>query len=677
MSAPASPGRRVRVESTFSVLGTALPALPTEALRKLLLLIPLHERMRLGEVCTAWRGMLSERSLWMALDLSGASLGMCCSEALLHAASTRALRNARSLDVSGALGEGGLSLEAVRAVAAQHPLMRTLCADELDEAALRSLLQAAPRLTELRADVHTLTTVAKALVRGDEPFAPLRTRRLRFLSGVEAPAGLNPAPFVFLNWRAFEGLVFKEPEADSEDEADAHPSRLALLELLRSLPARDPARLRGLSLPPLDLRALRLAVDAAIALQMQSLSLDCGPTGGAALLTRLLRENGALRELSVVKSRLRCEAGTPAEQALADFCAALRHSKLTAFTMRSRKHYVEADGRVFCALATALAGHAKLQALHLGVPLRQQRGAADPRVPPPAGVAAALAGLASAAALTELNLHGCFFTDDEVAPFLAALAAGAAPRLRSLDLRTAQLSSDFVRDVVTPALLAAACHGLETVRLSVPLEPLKTRCANDDALDGLERAVAAVAAARGDRFVFRAQHLPLCVAQRGDIDNQAPLPQALRAPGLKRAILGGGFAAAPASSGGEAAALLRALVAHPTLEALTLEGNFSRAAEVVGAALGDIIAADAPLETLRIVGCDLGDTGMGPLMAALHRNTRLRVLECRFNEFSPAFAREKLLPAVSANTGLLELSAENRLWNSEGVGAAMAWVARA
>jgi uncharacterized membrane protein len=329
---------------------------------------------------------------------------------------------------------------------------------------------------------------------------------------------------------------------------------------------------------------------------------------------------------------------------------------------------------VFCALAAALAGHPTLQSLRLAVPLRALRSVStiDQQ---PVGVAAALALLFCAPALTALNVSGCRFSDVELVPFLAALTAGAAPRLRALDLGGAQLSLLFARDVVMLAVLTAASYALEELRLLAPFEPGHALSLSDEPLIGLERAVAAIAAARGERYVFRTQHLPLCVPYRGDIEGEAPLPQALRAPGLKRAILGGGFAAA--SSGGEAAAILRALVGHSTLEALTLEGKLSCAAEVVGAALGDIIAADTQLESLRIVGCELGDIGMGPLVAALHRNTRLRTLECRFNEFSPAFAREKLLPAVTANTGLLELSAENRLWNSEGVGAAMAWVARA
>ena len=95
---------------------------------------------------------------------------------------------------------------------------------------------------------------------------------------------------------------------------------------------------------------------------------------------------------------------------------------------------------------------------------------------------------------------------------------------------------------------------------------------------------------------------------------------------------------------------------------------------MVGGLLGAIVAADAPLQALRIVGCELGDVGMGPLVAALPRNTHLRALECRFNDMSAAFTRDMLLPAVRENTGLRELTAEHVLWKLDGTVAAMALV---
>jgi hypothetical protein len=151
-----------------------LPQLPLEALTNVLLRLPLDERLRLAEVCCGWRGMLSERSLWMHLDVSAASLGAACraSDALLRAGAARALRNVRSVDVSGVLrhgdgerGGGSVSVPALCDLAALNPglrVIRALCGAGADATQhgvplLRTLLAAAPRLAELHADVWTRT----------------------------------------------------------------------------------------------------------------------------------------------------------------------------------------------------------------------------------------------------------------------------------------------------------------------------------------------------------------------------------------------------------------------------------------------------------------------------------------------------------------------------------------
>jgi hypothetical protein len=58
---------------------------------------------------------------------------------------------------------------------------------------------------------------------------------------------------------------------------------------------------------------------------------------------------------------------------------------------------------------------------------------------------------------------------------------------------------------------------------------------------------------------------------------------------------------------------------------------------------------------LDVAYCDLGDAMMRPLLEALAHNTHLRSLDCRRNDTSAAFARDELLPAVRANTGLRAL----------------------
>ncbi len=105
-----------------------------------------------------------------------------------------------------------------------------------------------------------------------------------------------------------------------------------------------------------------------------------------------------------------------------------------------------------------------------------------------------------------------------------------------------------------------------------------------------------------------------------------------------------------------AAAVLGALTAHPSLRKLDVSWNNAAANAVAaaGAALAALVAANAPtLHELSLRGCYLGDAGLGPLVDALsHNNTHLRRLDCRTNDLSDAFKRNRLLPAVRANTWL-------------------------
>ncbi len=115
-----------------------------------------------------------------------------------------------------------------------------------------------------------------------------------------------------------------------------------------------------------------------------------------------------------------------------------------------------------------------------------------------------------------------------------------------------------------------------------------------------------------------------------------------------------------------AVALIDAVTAHPSLRTLNLAdyramwGNADTQRITAGAALSRLLLADASaLQTLRINRCGLGDAALGPLFDALPRNTHLRELHCCSNYMSKAFARDRLLPAVRANTSLCELHAES------------------
>jgi hypothetical protein len=105
-------------------------------------------------------------------------------------------------------------------------------------------------------------------------------------------------------------------------------------------------------------------------------------------------------------------------------------------------------------------------------------------------------------------------------------------------------------------------------------------------------------------------------------------------------------------------ALLGALTGHPSLRSLDISYNqFDEDdLEEAGALIGALVAANAPaLHKLDVSYGDLGDVGLGPLFDALPANTHLRKLSCEGNDHSDAFLRERLLPAVRANSSLREL----------------------
>ena len=109
-----------------------------------------------------------------------------------------------------------------------------------------------------------------------------------------------------------------------------------------------------------------------------------------------------------------------------------------------------------------------------------------------------------------------------------------------------------------------------------------------------------------------------------------------------------------------AAVLFSAVTSHVSLNSLSFMYNpvDPAAAHTIGAALGALVAADAPaLAILFLKGCALGDAGLGPLVDALPRNTHLHNLDVSDNDLSNEFAEQRLLPAVRANTTLRLLNA--------------------
>jgi hypothetical protein len=106
-----------------------------------------------------------------------------------------------------------------------------------------------------------------------------------------------------------------------------------------------------------------------------------------------------------------------------------------------------------------------------------------------------------------------------------------------------------------------------------------------------------------------------------------------------------------------AVTLLGAITAHRSLEDVILRRNpIGDAQDAAGAALGALVAADAPtLLILEVSECGLQEAALGPLVDALPANTHLCELVLGEVTASAAFLRERLLPAVRANTSLTNL----------------------
>ena len=116
---------------------------------------------------------------------------------------------------------------------------------------------------------------------------------------------------------------------------------------------------------------------------------------------------------------------------------------------------------------------------------------------------------------------------------------------------------------------------------------------------------------------------------------------------------------------GAARILLGALAGHPHLRALTVIGERCTDPAALGALLAAILAHDAAaLQRLFIYDNGLGDAGLAPLVDALPTNRHLSELYMSNNGMSERFVRERLLPAVRANTRLRLLRCRSSCFRS-------------
>jgi hypothetical protein len=107
-----------------------------------------------------------------------------------------------------------------------------------------------------------------------------------------------------------------------------------------------------------------------------------------------------------------------------------------------------------------------------------------------------------------------------------------------------------------------------------------------------------------------------------------------------------------------AAELLGALTAHPSVRRLDLNRNTAmRVSAQAASAVAEIIAANAPALKVLDMSCwDLGETAFGRVVDALPSNTHLRELNMWGNGMGMRFMRNRLQPALDANTSLRKLT---------------------
>jgi hypothetical protein len=226
-----------------------------------------------------------------------------------------------------------------------------------------------------------------------------------------------------------------------------------------------------------------------------------------------------------------------------------------------------------------------------------------------------------------------------VRPFAALLAdATLQPTLWSVRFIAADLQRPAVLDALVDAMLARRLPHLSLLGCTPPAAAPLARLLRGGTLTGL---VCLCTDAPGPLF---------------DATDAALMAGALRESTTLTELR---LCSANLSRDARAAdTLLRALVGHPSLRMLKLSCECPVDPVALGATLAALVAADAPvLQELDVAFLALGDAGLAPLVAALPHNRHLRVLNVATTRMTEAFARERLLPAVRANTALRKLKA--------------------
>ena len=228
---------------------------------------------------------------------------------------------------------------------------------------------------------------------------------------------------------------------------------------------------------------------------------------------------------------------------------------------------------------------------------------------------------------------------DRVAPFADALTdAALQPELWSVQVRDANTAQTAVMGALVDAVLARGLHALTLYDCTPPAAAPLARLLAGERLKRL-----ALMNSPPDVALF-------------DEAGAGLVADALRAnTTLEHFRL---VATGLCRDTRAAQAVLGALTGHRSLNTLMLKCERPADPAAMAAALAAIVAADAPsLQVLDIHSFEFSDDCLAPIVAALPSNRHLRELDIAHDHMSEAFARDCLLPAVRANTGLRKLVA--------------------
>ena len=400
-------------------------------------LLPVDARACAACVSRAWCSALADWQLWTRLDLSPSSgVRVFVNDTVLLGATAKARSQLVALDVSDC---EYLSRDALLTAVRTHggTLRELRCGasvdtyQTLDTDALRRLLQAAPLLTVCEAALLGACNVpeVRRMLRGEPPFEQLRLRALcvNFVSGHrrtrEETANSRSVAVI--------GLA-------AELGTHAWLKQLALINAYKNDHSADEDAVDDASATA----AIDAVVDAALVRGLESIRfVDCKLIPDFLPALARLVNGGTLTSLTIVQHHYMFDAPS-----MALFADAVRASSaLTTLVMCGL--VVHGESERIPVLLGALTGHHSMRTLCILGHFNGQPCGTDEM----GGTLGALVA-ANARALTELDVSQMRLGDAVVRPLLDALAVNT--HLRVLNISDNDLSADFSRDVLLPAIHA-------------------------------------------------------------------------------------------------------------------------------------------------------------------------------------------------------------------------------